>query len=48
MTGTKALQAWCKQATSGYPGVKVEDMTKSWKDGLAFCAIIHHYKPELM
>ncbi|XP_071500044.1 uncharacterized protein [Diadema antillarum] len=48
LSGSKALQEWCKRVTAGYPGVKVENMTKSWKDGLAFCAIIHHYKPELI
>lgn len=48
LKGTKALQSWCVKVTAGYPNVKVENMTKSWKDGLAFCAIIHHFRPELM
>lgn len=46
--GTKGLELWCKKMTEGYPGVKVENMTTSWRDGLAFCAIIHHFRPDLM
>ncbi|KAJ8045248.1 EH domain-binding protein 1 [Holothuria leucospilota] len=42
------LLEWCKQVTTGYKGVKVTNLTTSWRNGLAFCAIIHHYKPELI
>ncbi|CDQ99928.1 unnamed protein product [Oncorhynchus mykiss] len=42
------LLSWCQQQTQGYRGVAVSDLTTSWKSGLALCAVIHHYRPDLM
>jgi len=46
--GVKALQIWCRRVTSGYENVNIIDMDTSWKDGLAFCAMIHHFRPNLI
>ncbi|XP_031754438.1 F-actin-monooxygenase MICAL3 isoform X6 [Xenopus tropicalis] len=45
---TGKLLGWCQKQMEGYPGVNVTDLTMSWKSGLALCAIIHRYRPELI
>ncbi|XKL66739.1 hypothetical protein PGB90_010159 [Kerria lacca] len=42
------LLQWCKEITNHYPGVKVTNLTTSWRNGLAFCAIIHNFRPDLI
>ena len=46
--GAKALEVWARRVTDGYPNVRVRDMSRSWKDGLAFCAILHKFRPDLL
>jgi len=46
--GVKALQIWCRRVTSSYENVNIIDMDTSWRDGLAFCAMIHHFRPNLI
>ncbi|XP_074038547.1 EH domain-binding protein 1 isoform X2 [Leptinotarsa decemlineata] len=42
------LLEWCKDMTKSYPGVKVTNLTTSWRNGMAFCALIHHFEPDLI
>ncbi|XP_029767029.1 EH domain-binding protein 1-like protein 1 isoform X2 [Terrapene carolina triunguis] len=43
---SQSLLEWCQNVTAGYRGVRVTNFTTSWRNGLAFCAILHHFHPE--
>lgn len=48
ITPGQDLLEWCKEMTKDYPGVKVTNLTTSWRNGMAFCSIIHRFRPDLI
>jgi len=47
--GDNKLLNWCKNSTAFYADdVTIDDMTSSWRNGLAICAIIASFRPNLI
>ncbi|XP_035481066.2 uncharacterized protein LOC118300619 isoform X2 [Scophthalmus maximus] len=46
VNSSQSLLQWCQDITSRYQGVKVTNFSTSWRNGLAFCAILHHFHPD--
>lgn len=46
--GMRALQIWCSRVTSDYHCIEINDLSTSFRNGLAFVGIIHHFRPDLI
>ncbi|KAM7408351.1 hypothetical protein PAMA_002182 [Pampus argenteus] len=45
---SQSLLVWCREVTKNYRGVKITNFTTSWRNGLAFCALLHHFRPDVI
>uniref|UniRef100_H3CZI3 Cytospin-A n=1 Tax=Tetraodon nigroviridis TaxID=99883 RepID=H3CZI3_TETNG len=43
-----SLLSWSQSRTEGYENIEITNFSTSWEDGLAFCAIYHTYRPDLI
>lgn len=44
----EALLLWLRNKTTGYANLSIDNFTKSFQDGLVFCALIHKMRPKLI
>uniref|UniRef100_A0A1B8XZD2 Calponin-homology (CH) domain-containing protein n=1 Tax=Xenopus tropicalis TaxID=8364 RepID=A0A1B8XZD2_XENTR len=48
MTAKEKLLLWSQRMVEGYPGLRCDNFTSSWRDGRLFNAVIHRHKPMLI
>ncbi|XP_029367413.1 smoothelin isoform X2 [Echeneis naucrates] len=40
------LLDWCRAKTRSYEHVDIQNFSSSWSNGMAFCALVHHFFPD--
>ncbi|XP_037818356.1 serine-rich adhesin for platelets isoform X6 [Lucilia sericata] len=45
-TVKEQLLQWCQSKTQEYENIEITNFSTSWNNGLAFCALIHHFLPD--
>eukprot|EP01103_Thecamoeba_quadrilineata_P003858 TRINITY_DN13596_c0_g1_i1.p1 TRINITY_DN13596_c0_g1~~TRINITY_DN13596_c0_g1_i1.p1 ORF type:complete len:480 (-),score=140.03 TRINITY_DN13596_c0_g1_i1:35-1474(-) len=48
MWQVQGILNWANNRTREYRGVEIRDFTYSWINGMAFCALLHSYRPDLI
>ncbi|KAK6740531.1 hypothetical protein RB195_008783 [Necator americanus] len=43
-----ALLAWAQSNLTAYPSISVSNFTSDWSDGRAFCALVHHFRQDMV
>ena len=48
VSGSAALELWCRLELAGYPGISIRNMSSDWRSGVAFCGLVHRFRPDLI
>ncbi|KAG1684343.1 Smoothelin [Nymphon striatum] len=41
-----SILSWCQSKTKEYENINITNFSSSWANGLAFCALTHHFYPD--